>query len=95
MPKRFNEIKNELHFVTNHILSRELQLLLDEKLVLHYGEIYSLAPAGKALLVAVEPLYVWGFNYLSLTECSPEQNCSRCAHYEENVALRGKVAFVA
>jgi DNA-binding HxlR family transcriptional regulator len=80
-PKSFSDIKRELRFVTNHVLSRELKQLRTEGLIEQQDELYAITPAGKTLLDAVEPLYRWGVEQKHLGACPPQLACSRCTRY--------------
>jgi DNA-binding HxlR family transcriptional regulator len=80
-PLTFSELCRELHFATNHIVSRELKQLQSEQLIGQSEGKYVLTDAGAALLVAVEPLYNWGRQHKGMRQCSPEQLCSKCVEY--------------
>jgi DNA-binding HxlR family transcriptional regulator len=84
-PKTFSDLQRELKHVTNHIMSRELKLLQKEKVVTLQESKYFLTPAGKTLLEAVEPLYMWGNTHANLRECPSGQNCSSCSRYDDIV----------
>lgn len=82
-PKTFSELSRELRFATNHVLSRELKLLSEEKLIETKEGKYEQTEAGSALLIAIEPLHEWGFTHMKLQPCPPELACSRCSHYAD------------
>jgi len=84
-PRGFSELKRDLRFITSRMLSRELAVLTAEELIEHKSETYWLTGAGVALLTAAEPLMHWSVRHRGMRTCSPEQQCSRCAHYPEAV----------
>lgn len=86
-PLSFAELQRELKFITNHILSRELKLLQEERLIVT-GEKYRVTPAGKALYAAVEPLAAWSVAYAQSPECGPQRKCSDCLGYPAVVGVR-------
>ncbi|MDD9953641.1 MAG: helix-turn-helix domain-containing protein [Candidatus Woesearchaeota archaeon] len=86
-PLSFNHIKKELHVITNRVLSKELQLLQQEKLV-KGKETYQLTRAGHDLLEAFEPLVAWSVKHKGVTYCPPEKSCSDCHGYPEQVKPR-------
>jgi len=81
-PLSFSEIQRELKYVTNRMLSRELNLLISERLVTHDGERYARTERGNTLLEALTPLMEWCMTHESCTHCPPEKSCLTCHGYE-------------
>ena len=81
--RSFSDLKKELKFITNRILSRELSLLQEEQLVTH-DDTYALTPRARELLDALEPLVRWSVKH-GKRPCPSEMECSRCANYPEAV----------
>jgi len=83
-PRSFSELQKELRFITNHILTRELRLLHEEKLIVMDSK-YKLTAEGKALYEAAEPLVSWSVKHAGLNACPPDRKCSACINYQNVV----------
>lgn len=70
--KRFKELSEDIHEVTQKTLTIKLKELEEKKIILRhaYAEIppkvvYSLSETGKALRPVLEAMYVWGKGYVN------------------------------
>jgi DNA-binding HxlR family transcriptional regulator len=86
-PMTFSDLQRALRYITNHILTREIKLLMQEKLIILENGRYRLTPAGKELHDAVEPLTVWAAKYAGKTPCPPDRRCATCPGYGPNIQL--------
>lgn len=82
--KRFSELKTELHFITNRILTQELRRLETEDLITHSDGHYVIAPAGRSLLEAAMPLAQWGVKR-GCRDCHEEWDCVECIAYKPSL----------
>jgi DNA-binding HxlR family transcriptional regulator len=89
-PLGFSELQKELKFITNHILTRELKLLQEEKLIVR-KEKYTLTPAGHALYEALEPLVAWSVQYAGAPPCPSSRKCSACLSYPAVIGARSYI----
>lgn len=86
-PLSFSELQKELKFVTNHILTRELKLLQNERLVARKDK-YVLTASGRALYDALEPVVAWSVQHAGKTSCPPSRKCSACLNYPHIMGQR-------
>jgi DNA-binding HxlR family transcriptional regulator len=91
-PMGFSDLQRELRFITNHILTRELKLLQQERIVEQRGR-YQLTPAGKALYEALEPLEQWSVKHAGTQHCPPNRKCSTCLSYPQAIGARAFVSI--
>jgi DNA-binding HxlR family transcriptional regulator len=89
-PLTFSDLQKELKFITNHILTRELKLLQEEKLVVR-KEKYLLTPAGQALYEALEPVVAWSVHYADAPVCPSSKKCSACLSYPGAIGARSYI----
>jgi DNA-binding HxlR family transcriptional regulator len=78
VPHSFNELRAELPYITNAMLTRELRLLEKEKFVLH-GDKYGLSVSGKALHKVAQPIMKWGEDQFGGAVCACMKKCSSCS----------------
>ena len=86
-PQSFAEIQRELKYITNHILSRELRLLQEEKLITADKK-YTLTPSGRALYEAVDPLVAWSLTHTTAVACPSQKRCSTCLNYTNTIGVK-------
>jgi DNA-binding HxlR family transcriptional regulator len=88
-PSTFGELKEELHYVTNRMLSLELRKLASDGLIVHQDSRYARTDAGDDLLRAVENLAAWSSKHMQCRTCASQMRCSMCAGYPPTVRVRG------
>lgn len=91
--KRFKELSEDIHEITQKTLTIKLKELEEKKIITRQAfaqippkVVYSLTPIGKALQPILEAMYVWGKAYVSAYGTIREDvSCElgTLAHFEE------------